>query len=126
MRRCHMQTRFQTSGNLFKEHERRSCVPKPFPKRQILDSSKLEQFAVDNFNMMRMAECCPKGQKTLGEKEKLLVTSNFSFSRCVFKRLVLQTRKNQGLFGKGLRVQYTTRDSRGLRFDPALDQFGFL
>ena len=36
------------------------------------------------------------------EKEKLLVTSNFSFSHSVFKRLVLQTRKNQGLFGKGL------------------------
>ena len=28
--------------------------------------------------------------------------SNFSFSHSVFKRLVLQTRKNQGLFGKGL------------------------
>ena len=36
------------------------------------------------------------------EKVKLLVTSNFSFSHSVFKRLVLQTRKNQGLFGKGL------------------------
>ena len=33
---------------------------------------------------------------------KLLVTSNFSFSHSVFKRIVLQTRKNQGLFGKGL------------------------
>ena len=45
------------------------------------------------------------------EKEKLLVTSNFSFSHIVFKRLVLQTRKNQGLFGKGLRSSvdnYTT------------------
>ena len=39
--------------------------------------------------------------KTLLEKEKLLVTSNFSFSNSVFKRLVMQTRKNQGLFGKG-------------------------
>ena len=29
--------------------------------------------------------------------------SNFSFSHSVFKRLVLQTHKNQGLFGKGLR-----------------------
>ena len=29
--------------------------------------------------------------------------SNFSFSYSVFRRLVLQTRKNQGLFGKGLR-----------------------
>ena len=30
------------------------------------------------------------------------VTSNFSFFNSVFKRLVLQTVKNQGLFGKGL------------------------
>ena len=36
------------------------------------------------------------------EKGELLVTSNFSFSHSVFNRLVLQTRKNQGLFGKGL------------------------
>ena len=36
------------------------------------------------------------------EKEKLLITSNFSFSYGVFKRLVMQTRKNRGLFGKGL------------------------
>ena len=32
----------------------------------------------------------------------MLVTSNFSFSHSVFKRLVLQTHKNKGLFGKGL------------------------
>ena len=53
-------------------------------------------------NWMNMAESYLNGQKTLWEKEKLLVTSNFSFSHSVFKRLVLQTRKNQGLFGKGL------------------------
>ena len=51
---------------------------------------------------MKMAQCSSNGQKTLWEKEKLLVTSNFSFSHSVFKRLVLQTGKNQGLFGKGL------------------------
>ena len=34
--------------------------------------------------------------------EKLLVTSNFSFSHIVLKKLVLQTRKNQGLSEKGL------------------------
>ena len=38
------------------------------------------------------------------EKEKLLITSNFSFSHIVFKRLILRTRENQGLFGKGLIV----------------------
>ena len=37
--------------------------------------------------------------------------SNFSFSRSVFKRLELQTRKNQGLFGKGLKEYITNTDS---------------
>ena len=32
----------------------------------------------------------------------MLFTSNFSFSYSVFKRLVLQTSKNYGMFGKGL------------------------
>ena len=49
-----------------------------------------------------MAESPLNESKTLLEKEKLLVTSNFSFSYCVFKRLVLQTRKTQGLYGQGL------------------------
>ena len=40
------------------------------------------------------------------EKEKLLVMNNFSFFHIVFKRLVLQTRKNQGLFGKDF-MHYT-------------------
>ena len=51
---------------------------------------------------MKLAESSPKGLKTLLEKEKLLVMSNFSFSHSIFKRLLLQTRKNQGLFGKVL------------------------
>ena len=50
-----------------------------------------------------MAESLQKGYKTLWEKEKLLFMSNFSFSDSVFKRLVLETRKNPGLFGKGLK-----------------------
>ena len=53
-------------------------------------------------SLMKMAESYPNGKKTLWEKEKLLVTSNFSFSHSIFKRLKLQTRKNQGLFGKRL------------------------
>ena len=40
-------------------------------------------------NLMKIAESSPKGSKTLWEKEKLLVTSNFSFFRSVFKGLVL-------------------------------------
>ena len=42
------------------------------------------------------------GRKQCAKMRNLLVTSNFSFSHSVFKRVVLQTRKNQGLFGKGL------------------------
>ena len=35
-------------------------------------------------------------ENTVGKGE----IAHFSFSNCVFKRLVLQTLKNQGLFGK--------------------------
>ena len=57
-----------------------------------------------------MAESSPKFWKTIWEKEKLLITSNFSFSHSVFKRLVMQTCKNQGLFGKGLNTFSNNRD----------------
>ena len=39
-----------------------------------------------------------KGRKTLWEKEKLLVTSNFSFSHNVFKRLVSKGRFQKACF----------------------------
>ena len=51
-----------------------------------------------------MQESSPKELKTLCEKEKLLLMSNFSFKHSVFKRLVLQTHKDQGLFGKALKL----------------------
>ena len=53
-------------------------------------------------NLTKMAENYPNGKKTLWEKEKLLVTSNFSFSHCVFKRLVSQRRQKVSLCGNGL------------------------
>ena len=57
---------------------------------------------------MKIAESSTNELKTLWEKEKLLVTSNFSFSHSVFKRLVLQTRKNQGLSDNGLTLSQMT------------------
>ena len=48
---------------------------------------------------MNMVKCSPKGWKTLWEKDKRAI---YPFPS-VFKRLVQQTRKNQGLFGKVLR-----------------------
>ena len=47
------------------------------------------------------------GRKYCGKNEKLLVTSNFSFSNSAFKTLVLQTHKNQGLFGQWLRCSFS-------------------
>ena len=47
-----------------------------------------------------------KELKTLWEREKM--ARFFYFSHIVFKRLVLQTRKNKGLFGKGLKHQQQT------------------
>ena len=52
--------------------------------------------------LVKMAERSQNRLKTLWEMEKLLFMSNFSFSHSVLERLLLQTRKNQGLFGKGL------------------------
>ena len=64
-----------------------------------------------------MVESSPIGSKTLWEKEKLLVSSNFSFSHSVFRRLVLQTGKNKGLFGKGLN-SYIAAESRPTKYCP--------
>ena len=54
-----------------------------------------------------MAQSYPNGSKTLWEKEKLLVTSNFSFSDSAFKRLVSQGRQKVSLCGNGLNVVLT-------------------
>ena len=50
-----------------------------------------------------MAESYTNRLKTMWEKEKLLVTSNFSFSNSVFKRLVSQGRQKVSLCGNGLK-----------------------
>ena len=69
----------------------------------MLDSSKLRKFADNNFELDENGRKFFK-RVDLWEKEKLLVTCNFSFSSTVFKRLVLQKRKKQSLFGKGLKA----------------------
>ena len=67
---------------------------------------------------MTIAESSLNRKKMLPEKEKLLHTSYFSFSHSVFKRLVLQTCKNQGLFGKGLSIVIWMA---WLRWPPGID-----
>ena len=90
----------------------RKIKPYPLPafKREFLTL-----FQTINFRLFQTERICRwqfqmwwKWQKGLQisrkhwEKDKLLVTINFSFSHSVFKRLILQTRINQGLFRKGL------------------------
>ena len=64
---------------------------------------------------MKMASSSLNELKTMWEKEKMLITSNFSSSRSVFKRLVRQTRKNQGLLGKELK--YICQDRKAFTID---------
>ena len=76
----------------------------PFPNNKFWTLPKQKRLQRTISNLMKMVERIPKVQKTLLEKEELLVMSNFSFSHSVLKILLLQTRKNQGLFGKGLKL----------------------
>ena len=76
-------------------------IVNPFPNDKFYTLPNWKSLQTTISNLMKMAESSPNGSKTLWEMEKLLVMSNFSFSHSVFKSLSLQTRKNQGLFGKG-------------------------
>ena len=56
---------------------------------------------------MKMEEISSNGLKTLWEKEKLLVTSNFSFHKC-FKRACTETRKKPGLVWERVKPESLT------------------
>ena len=74
----------------------------PFPNDTFFYFFKLKGFADNNLNFDE------NGKKFSKRVENtVLVMSNFSFSLSVFKRLKLQTRKNHGLFGKGLTLYHT-------------------
>ena len=66
----------------------------PFPDG-IFYSSKPKEFADNNFEYNENGRKFSKQVENTVEMEKLLVMS-------VFKRLIPQTHKNQGLFGKEL------------------------
>ena len=68
-------------------------------RRQILDSSKLKEFADDSFKFDENERKLSKRVENTGGKKKLLVMSNFSFSHSVFKRLVSQGHQKMSLCG---------------------------
>ena len=65
-------------------------------EENILGTGEIVSFNENRRNFFKMVENTVK-------TEKLLITSSFFFSHSVFKRLILQTCKNKGLFGKELR-----------------------
>ena len=64
-------------------------------------NSKLKEFAEDNFKFNENSTKFSKLVEKTVEKGEIPCHTHFSFSHSVFKRLVLQTHKNQGLSGKG-------------------------
>ena len=79
----------------------------PFPKDKFKTLPNWRTLQTTILKLMKMVESSLHGLKTLWEKEKLFVTINFSFFRRVFKRLLLQTHKNQALLRKRLTLYHT-------------------
>ena len=78
----------------------------------------LKEFGDCNFKFDENGRKFSKWVENTVGKGEIAHYEQFSFSLGVFKRLILQTRKNQGLFGKGLK-----RTSKGT-FLPSLVQIG--
>ena len=76
----------------------------PFSKRQILESSKLDGLADDNFKFRENGRKFSKWVETTVEKGENAHYEQFLLSISVLRGLILQTRKNQGLFGKRLHI----------------------
>ena len=83
-------TLYKAKKNRNRPYYFRERESSPFPKQALVDSSKLKEFADDNFKF-----------DEYDGKFSDRVENNFSFSHRVFKRLVLQIRKN-GLQYKSL------------------------
>ena len=75
-----------------------------FLKQQIEDSCKLKEFADDNFKCDENGRKFSKRVENTVEKGGITHYEQFLLFP-VFSSLVLQTCKNQGLFGKGLKYQ---------------------
>ena len=65
-----------------------SHIINPFPHIKILDQTKLKAFADDKLNVTKMIFSAFDRVENIVEKGEIACTSNFSFSRNVFKRLL--------------------------------------
>ena len=72
------------------------------PKRQIFYSSKLREFADDNFKFDETGGKFLKRVENTEGKGEIAHYEQFLLFPQYFKQLLLQICENQGLFGKGL------------------------
>ena len=95
-------------GSSLNDHSKSILHTYPLTHYQtkILDSSKMKEFADDNFKFDKNGRKLSKWVETLWEKEKLLITSSFSLSHCVFKMLVSQGCQKMSLCGNGLKSDF--------------------
>ena len=88
-------------------------------QRQISDSSKVKEFAEDNFKFDESWKQFFKPlENNVGKGENSCYKQFLLFQHSFQKRLLLQTCKNQGLFGKGLRLllwYYWNNVKRGIQ-----------
>ena len=69
-------------------------------------------FADDNFNFDENGSKFSKQEENTVRKGEIARYVQFLLFPLCFQRLVLQTRKNHGLFGKGLRVKGKSTSSK--------------
>ena len=74
----------------------------PFPNEKILDFPKLGEFAHDNFKFDENGRKFSKWVENNMEKRRKCSNQQFFLFPLCFQILEQQTRKNKGLFGKGL------------------------
>ena len=74
----------------------------PCFKRQILDSSELKELENDNFIFDQNGRKFSKNVENAVETREIARYEQFPLFPQCFKKMVLQTRKNQGMFGKWL------------------------
>ena len=78
-----------------------------FPKQQILDSSKIKEFADDNVKFDEDNNDFSKGVENIVGKGEIACYKQFLFFlHSVFKSLLQLTHKKKGLCGKGLNKMY--------------------
>ena len=100
-----LQNEYLWSKGLVEKHLLVLCrIINPLPDDKILDSSKLKEFADDNFKFDENGRNLSKRVENTVGKGKIARYEQFSFSHSVFIRFVSQGRQKASLCGNGLTI----------------------